>query len=84
MVFITEFLAATDEEVEPGGRRKFTRFNFTENRSSVFYRFHVPKPDMFFDIGVMNQVWRGVMDKKFNHTLLFQVDWVFVNPFKKF
>lgn len=84
MVFITEFLAATDEEVEPDGRKRFTRFNFTENRSSVFYRHHIPRPDMYFDIGVMNQMWRGVTDQKFNQTLLFQVDWVFVNPFKKF
>lgn len=83
LVFITEFLAATDEETEPDGRKKFTRFNFTENRTSVFYRHHIPKPDMYFDIGVMHQLWRGVTEKKFNQTLLFQVDWVFMNPFGK-
>ena len=83
MVFITEFLAATDEEKGVDGRKTFTRFNFTENRSSVFYRHHIPQPDMFFDIGIMNQMWRGVTEKKFNQTLLLQVDWVFINPFKK-
>lgn len=83
LVFITEFLAATDEEVAPDGRKTFTRFNLTENRSSVFYRHHIPQPDMFFDIGVMNQLWRNVSDKKFNQTTLFQVDWVFMNPFSR-
>lgn len=83
MVFITEFLAATDEEVQDDGRKTFTRFNFTENRSSVFYRHHIPQPDMFFDIGIMNQMWRGATEQKFHQTLLLQVDWVFMNPFKK-
>jgi len=83
MVFITEFLAATDKEIEADGRKTFTKFHFTENRSSIFYRHHIPNPDMFFDIGIMNQMWRGGTEKNFHQTLLLQIDWVFINPFKK-
>lgn len=83
MVFMTEFLAATDEEVYDDGRKSFTQFHFTENRSSIFYRHHIPQPDMFFDIGIMNQIWRGATEKGFHQTFLLQIDWVFINPFKK-
>lgn len=79
MVFITEFLAATDENVADNGRKTFTRFRFTENRSSVFFRHHIPNPNMFLDIGIMNQMWREGVEKRFNQTLLLQVDWVFID-----
>lgn len=82
LVFVTEFLAAADRETEPGQGKTFSRFRFTENRSSVFYRHHIPRPDMFFDIGIMHQTWRGSPENQFNRTWLLQVDWVFINPFR--
>lgn len=83
LVFMTEFLAATDEEIASNGRKKFTRFRFTENRSSLFYRYHFQQPEMFFDIGLMNQMWRSEGETDFHQTLLIQLDWIFVDIFKR-
>lgn len=83
LVVMTELLAATDEEKEADGRKVFGKFLFTENRTSVYYRHHIPKPDMYLDFGIMNQTWRDGQSNVFRYTFILQTDVIFVNLFGK-
>ena len=83
LVLISEVLAASDEEKEAGGRNVFGKFLFTENRSSVYYRYHIPQPDMYLDFGIMNQTWRDAQSNVFRYTFILQTDIIFVNLFGK-
>jgi hypothetical protein len=81
VVVMTEFFFATDEKHEKDGSTHFTAYQFTENRSSFYFRRHLSKPDAFFDAGVMVQTWNDPSVGHFRQTYILQVDLIFLNPF---
>lgn len=81
LVGMTEFFFATDEEREKGASQHFTDYQFTENRSSLYFRHHIQKPDAFFDAGVMVQTWKDAAIGAFRETYILQLDFILINPF---
>lgn len=83
LVIMSEILAATDQVIENNDRKVFGKFHFTENRTSTYYRHHIPQPDMFLDLGIMHQTWRDGQSNVFRYTFILQTDLIFVNLFGK-
>ncbi len=83
LVGMTEFFFATDEKREQDGSTHFTSYQFTENRSSAYFRHHFTKPDAFFDAGVMIQTWKDATRESFRETYLLQIDFILINPFSR-
>lgn len=81
LVGMTEFFFATDKKKEKDGSKHFTAYQFTENRSSLFFRRHIEKPNAFFDAGIMLQTWNDSSTGRFRETYILQLDFIFINPF---
>jgi len=79
---ITEFFFATDTKLRPEGAMQ-TPYDFTENRTSFFYRRRLKDPDMYFDAGVMFQTWKDSATGNFRETVLLQVDIILIDPFHR-
>jgi len=83
LVGMTEFFFATDEKKEKDGSAHFTAYQFTENRSSLYFRHRIEKPNAFFDAGIMVQSWNDSSTGHFRETYILQLDLIFINPFSR-
>ncbi|MDF2456782.1 MAG: hypothetical protein K0R51_2775 [Cytophagaceae bacterium] len=81
LVGMTEFFFATDKKRDGDGSTFFTPYQFTENRSCVYFRHHLTKPDAFFDAGIMVQSWKDESQDRFRETYILQLDFILINPF---
>lgn len=82
LIFITEFFAATDKQISKDGNMAFSKYNFTENRTSIYFRHLLNKPNAYLDLGLMNQQWFD-SDRIMRQSFLLQADIIFLNPFKR-
>jgi hypothetical protein len=80
---MTELFFATDEKREENESAYFTAYQFTENRSSFYFRHHISNLNAFIDAGVMLQTWKDSRIGQFRETYILQVDIVFINPFSR-
>ena len=83
LVAMTEFFFATDEKREQDGSTYFTAYQFTENRSSFYFRHQLSKWKAFLDAGVMLQTWKDNSVGRFRETYILQIDLIVINPFSR-
>ena len=83
LVGMTELFFATDEKREKDGSTHFTAYQFTENRTSFYFRHHIEKPNAFFDAGIMVQTWKDEALGRFRETYILQIDLILINPFAR-
>lgn len=83
LIGMTEFFFATDKKINKDGSVNFTSYQFTENRSSIYFRHRLNNLKAFFDVGIMFQTWNNDSTKRLKETYLLQIDLIFIDLFSK-
>lgn len=62
---------------------QWSRYRLTEDRFALFIRHLLPKPGLWVDVGLMNQLWWDTHSQRLRYTAYLSLDLLFRDPFKK-
>jgi len=77
LIVANELLTVTDH-YQAGG---WSKYHFTEDRFTNYFRHTFTKPSLVVDLGVMHQFWKEKTGSKLHYTAYLSVDLLFQNPF---